>query len=259
MEIFSKEIKYVNANNTGIVFTQTNGFVLNKPTGIDTLSVDLSQAQGIRQIGTTIQSARIQPRPIILSGWLIGNDRVANKDLLVSVIRPDIDAKFYVGDYFLTVRPSATPTVEAKRHFPQFQASFLAAYPFWENKNKITVRNITGSVTVTNSGQVDVPFKLTLRASGQVEYPELRNAAGTEYILINKSMVAGEVITVEITHDRTYVNSTVDGECRGALDISSRLNRIRTGTNQFLLSSDYMPGNLTADIEYADELLGVTL
>ena len=89
----SKLFRYVNENGDSITFDYAGGFLISKPSGIDTLSVSLSQAQGIDQVGATIQSTNIQPRPVTIVGCLVGDAQAVNKNKLLSVVRPDIGGK----------------------------------------------------------------------------------------------------------------------------------------------------------------------
>ena len=75
----SKTFRYVNANGDTLVFDYAHGYLINKPNGIDSIQVNLSQAQGIDQVGGTVQSATVQPRPVTLSGRIVGADGDARK------------------------------------------------------------------------------------------------------------------------------------------------------------------------------------
>lgn len=110
----SKLFRYVNENGDSVIFDYAGGYLVNKPTGIDTVTVALSQAKGINQTGATIQSKNVQPRPVNVNGYLVGDGQAANKEKLLSVIRPDIPGKLYADDYYLNVWPTATPSIEAK-------------------------------------------------------------------------------------------------------------------------------------------------
>lgn len=521
----SKDFRYVNENGDSITFVYENGFVINKPQGIDTLNVSHNQAQGINQVGTTIQSSNVQSRPVTISGILVGSFQAENKTKLLSVVRPDLSARLYAGDYYLTVRPSSTPTIEPKPRFSAFQFQLLAAYPYWQkddsasatlsgvakrfklwdntkaartggdgrwwnisgggnshsesggvvtfdspaeitalsvavepvqsgsgdpspnnirpisgwdavsvwnkpthdttadptvtiqlgqtvyggtldvtagtmtvewacvtessstgwtvstseerafknfadirvhsdsttpspyvfsnylptisfergytNKQQgifigmnsknvcvhidgvtnvsaaafntylsehplqicytlatpitITLDPVTiatlvgqnnvwsdaGDVTVTyvssptpyrfgeviaaqfinvrNDGQVPIPFTATFKAVGEVTNPRLIDAATNKYLLLNKTLVAGESVTVEITHERTYVNSSVDGECRGALDLTSSFFRLAVGDNVIKPEATSGKNNLKVDIDFATEVVGIAL
>lgn len=250
----SKLFRYINDNGDSITFDYAGGFLINKPSGIDTLSINLSQAQGIDQVGATIQSTNIQPRPVTITGYLVGDAQTVNKDKLLSVVRPDIGGKLFADGYYLDVYPTATPVIEPKRQLAQFQLSLLAAYPYWR-KDDSTSAVLTGVqklfklpcnfsktyrfgqlmktqfVNVPNRGQVPAPFTVTFTVKGAVTNPKITNATTGKFLVVNKSLVAGETLVVEITHERTYVTSSVDGDCRGALSLSSNLFRLDVGDN----------------------------
>lgn len=278
----SKLFRYVNDNGDSIVFDYAGGFLINKPSGIDTLSINLSQAQGIDQTGATIQSTNIQPRPVTITGYLVGDAQAVNKEKLLSVFRPDLGGKLYADDYYLTVHPTATPTIEPKRQLAQFQLSLLAAYPYWckDDSASATLSGIsnrfkfpwnisrsyqfgqlmeTQFMNVPNRGQVPVPFTATFVASGNVENPKITNASTMKYLLVKKPMVSGERLVVEITHERTYVTSSIDGDCRGALSLSSNLFRLDVGDNVLKPEAETGLENLQVNIDFATEIVGIAL
>lgn len=282
MNNLSKLFRYVNENGDSITFDYESGFLINKPAGIDTLSVTLNEASGINQVGSTIQSKNIKSRPITVSGVLVGEFQQENKEKLLSVIRPDLEAKLYADEFYLNVCPSATPTTEANKTFARFQFSLLAAYPYWQKDDSATATlssvsrgfkfpwNISktyrfGTVTlaqffnIPNRGQVPIPFKVTYTALGEVQNPKLTDAATNKYLLLNKTLVAGERVVIEITHERTYVTSSVDGECRGALDLRSNFYRLAVGDNVIKPDATSGKGNLQVDIDYAVEVVGIAL
>ena len=282
MSFLSKTFRYVNENGESIVFTYNNGFLINKPVGIDTLQVSLSQATGIDQVGATVQSANVQPRPVTVSGILVGDFAATNKERLLSVIRPDLTAKLYADDYYLNVRPTSTPTIDPTEQFAKFQFSVLAAYPYWQKDNSVrTVLsglqymfkfpwNIsieyqfaklmeTQFINVLNRGQLPVPMTVTFYARGDCKNPKITNVNTGKIMAINKSLVAGERVVVEITHDRTYVTSSVDGDIRGALSLKSTLNRLDVGDNVLKPEAEEGGNQLEVSIDFATEIVGITL
>lgn len=285
----SKTFKYINENNESLTFTYESGYLINKPQGIDMLSISHAQAQGINQVGSTFQSSNVQSRPITIIGKLVGPYQQTNKTRLLSVIRPDLSARLYADDYYLEVRPTATPTIEPRPDFARFQFSVIAAYPYWMKdatasatlsgvhkmfrlmdslKNKqwnISRAYRFGEVinaafiNLVNNGQVPVPFTVTFTAIDTVVNPKLIEASTNEYLLLNKSLVPGEKVVVEITHERTYVTSSVDGECRGALDLGSSFFRLKVGDNVIKPEASSGRTNLKVEINYAEEIVGVAL
>lgn len=278
----SKLFRYVNDNGDSVTFDYAGGYLINKPNGIDTLSVSLSQAQGIDQVGATIQSKTVQPRPVTVSGFLFGDAQRAAKDRLLAVVRPDIGGRLYADDYYLTVHVTATPTIEPKRRGAGFQFSLRAPYPYWCRDDSVKTRlsgieplfkfpwNLArdyrfGRIiedaffTVVNSGQVPVPFTATIVASGDVVNPRILSVLTGQTLSIKKTLVAGERLEIKITHERTYVTSTIDGDCRGALTLTSNLYRLAVGDNILKPDADDGKSNMQINIDYATEIVGIAL
>lgn len=278
----SKLFRYVNDNGDSITFDFAGGYLINKPTGIDTVSVSLSQAKGINQTGATIQSRNVQPRPVNITGYLVGDAQTVGKEKLLSVVRPDIGGKLYADDYYLTVYPTATPNIEPKRWGAQFQFSLLAAYPYWCKDDSASVAlagieplfrftwNISRAyqfgrlkrelfMNVLNRGQVPVPFTAVFSASGDVEKPKITHVATGKFLVVNKGLVNGERLTVQITHDRTYVTSSVDGDCRGALSLKSNLFQLEVGDNVLKPEAESGLDNLQVSVDFATEIVGIAL
>ena len=282
MSFLSKTFRYVNENGESITFTYNAGFLINKPVGIDTLQVSLSQATGIDQVGATIQSANVQPRPVTVSGILVGEFLKNNKEKLLSVVRPDLTAKLYADDYYLNVRPTSTPTIDPTAKFAKFQFSVLAAYPYWQKDENAKAElssieygfkfpwNISreyyfGKIVeaqffnIVNRGQIPVPFTATFFARGDCVNPKITNVNTGKFMAINKTLVAGERVVVEITHERTYVTSSVDGDIRGALSLKSTLNRLEVGNNVLKPEADEGKSQLEVSLDFATEIVGIAL
>lgn len=277
-----KTFVYKNDDGESITLTYDGGYLISKPVGIDTVSVTISEAQGIGQTGTTIRSANVDSRPVTVSGIIVGDDQTEKKERLMEVVRPDLGGKLFCDDYYLEAHPTDTPTIEAKTRHAKFQFSLLAPYPYWmkaenayaalsgvENRFKfpwnisrpyrfgeVVTRQF---ITIHNSGQLEVPFTVTFTALDDVTNPKIIDAKTNNYLLVKKSMVAGERLVVEITHDRVYVTSSADGECRGALDIKSKFYRLRVGDNVIKPEADSGKNNLSVSIDYAIEKTGVVL
>lgn len=278
----SKTFRYVNDNGGTLVFEYANGYLINKPSGIDTVQVNLSQAQGINQVGSTVESKTVQPRPVTISGIIVGADQYARKEALMSVVRPDLGGKLYADDYYLNVHVTATPTIEPRNKFAHFQFSVNAPYPYWQKDNAISQAlsgvnklfkfpwnvsrpfrfgelMVTQFINIYNGGQVPVPYTATFYAKNDVVNPSITNVNTGETLIINKSMVTGERVVVEVTHDRTYVTSSVDGNIRGALDLDSTLFRLGVGDNVLKPEADSGLDQLEVQINFATEIVGVTL
>lgn len=278
----SKTFKYVNENGGSITFEYANGYLINKPSGIDVVQVNLSQAQGINQVGGTVESKTVQPRPVTISGIICGDSQSERKEALTAVIRPDLAGKLYADDYYLDVHVTETPTIEARKKFAHFQFSLNAPYPYWQ-KDRAVVAPLSGIakkfkfpwniskaysfgeriqekfINVTNNGQLPVPFTVTFSAQNEVVNPKITNVSTGETLILNKTLDVGERVVVEITHDRTHVTSSIDGNVRGALDLDSNLFRLYVGDNVLKPDAESGLNQLEVEVKFATEIVGVTL
>lgn len=278
----SKTFKYVNENGGTLIFKYANGYLINKPSGIDTVEVNLSQTSGINQVGGTVESKTVRSRPVTISGIVVGESQIEKKNKLIEIVRPDLNGKLYADDYYLDVSVTSTPTIEAKENFAHFQFSIVAPYPYWRKEERTEkslsgVQNLfkfpwnisksyqfgktieTKFANIRNGGQVPVPFTATFLSNYYVDNPKITNAVTGDFLLVNKSLVPGERVVVEITHGRTIVTSSVDGDIRGALDLDSTLFRLGVGDNVLKPEADAGLGDLDVTIDYATEIAGIAL
>lgn len=283
MSFLSKTFRYVNNIGGEITFNLQNGFLLNLPDGVDTMSVSLGTAQGIGQVGATVQSTSIQPRPITVSGKIFAANPQTVKDKLVSVVRADVPGVLYADDWHIGVVVTSTPVIGPERNGAEFQFGLTAPYPYWISGNgkgsmlagvvagfkfpwnisrpyRFGQRMAEKYAVITNNGQADAPFELKITCNGEsAENIKVENLLTGEFLYLEKSLVEGETVTITVTHDRTYVESSVDGDCRGALTLESNLYRLHAGDNVWKPSADSGLDNLSMQVSYTEESAGVTV
>ena len=114
----SKTFRYVNEQGGELILDPDHGYIINKPEGIDTLMINLNEAQGIDQVGSSVQSANVQPRAVVIVGKIICPDQAYCKDRLLAVVRPDLNARLYADDYYLNVRLTLAPSISAAPGLP---------------------------------------------------------------------------------------------------------------------------------------------
>lgn len=274
---------YANDNGESLALSISNGYRVVSVTGTSGIGVNANQAQGIGQIGTTVQSRVVQPVPMTLTGYIFGSRAQieARAERLFAVVLPDVGAKLYHnGKYYRIVTPTSTPAVDDSLRFPTFQFSVLAPYPYWmlDQATKTILTGVlprfkfpwnisqtyrfgemieTAFINIKNSGQVACPFTATLNAKGPVENPRLVNAITGEYMQLNRTMVAGERVTIQITHDLTYVTSTIDGDIRGDLELENTLTSMAVGDNLIKTEADNGASSLVASIDVAIEKVAI--
>lgn len=280
----SKVFKYINDAGDGVTFTYENGYLINKPDGIDAVSVSLAQAHGFSQVGVSVQMATVQPRAVVISGILVGDDQASRKDRLLSVFRPDIPGKLYADDYYLDCYVNVTPVIGPQPKFAGFSLSLFAPYPYWQStdeqeKSLVGVNplfkfpwNISKKyqfgelirstlINVYNGGQVPVPYTMKFVNIGDagVVNPNVWNVTTNKHAILNKTIAIGERVVLQTTHDTTSLVSSVDGDIRGLLDIDSDFFELAVGDNVIQPSAESGLSNLDLTISFGEELLGVTV
>lgn len=276
-----KTFRYVNDEGGSLTFAFEDGWLLYKPTGIDTLSVTVSQSQGIGQIGSSVSAVSIQPRVVNMSGRIALDDDTLKRELL-SVVRPDVGGRLYADDYYLECRPTTTPSIGAKDRFANFAYSLIAPYPYWiKSQSVVTMlsgitnlfkfpwylttayrfgqRSSDAYAVINNSGQVPVPFKVVITATDVAYSPSITDMVTGKALNLNMVMAQGEVVTIDVTHDKTTVNSSINGDIRGLLTLQSNLFSLAVGNN--LLKPDSQGGAdmLDISIEFSPELVGIAI
>lgn len=283
MSFLSKTFKYVNSLGQSIVFDYAHGYLISKPDGIDTISVTANTAQGIGQVGATVQSKAIQTRPITINGKVIGDNAQALKDALMTVVRPDLTGVLYAGDWHIDVIVTASPTIGASKHGAPFQLGLLAPYPYWESgeRKAVPLRGVQNGfkfpwnisktyyfgkislfkyIILRNLGQFDVPFTLEIKCIGETASNiGIENMLTGETLRLEKTLVEDEHIVIQTSHGKTTVTSSKDGDCRGALTLESTLYRIHTGDNAWKPTADSGLENVEMSVSFAEESAGVTV
>lgn len=283
MSFMSKAFRYVNSLGNAIVFDYDHGYIISKPQGIDTIAVTANTAQGIGQVGATVQSKAIQSRPITITGKVVGDNQQALKDALVTAVRPDLTGVLYAGESHIDVIVTASPTIGAAGLGAPFQFSLLAPYPYWvSGKTKshqlrgvqkgfkfpwnMTKTYYFGKIIVLkyivlqNRGQFDVPFTLEINCIGETaNNVGIENMLTGEILRLEKTLVENERVFIKTSHGRTTVTSSKDGDCRGALALESTLYRIHTGDNAWKPTADSGLTNVEMSVSFAEESAGVTV
>ena len=125
--------EYITANNA-VSFSEDSDFWI---TGIDGLSsneINISETQGVNQIGSTRSSQSVRPRDLTVTGVLFGNLK-ENRRTLLSCVSPMIPAHFFIHEdgesWYLEGTPKRTPVMEETAEIQQFQFILHCPYPYW--------------------------------------------------------------------------------------------------------------------------------
>lgn len=114
-------------------------------------------------------------------------------------------------------------------------------------------KNVNSLVTIENDTNIEIGMKIVFTASDDVENPKLVNITTQEELEIEKSMTAGDVITVT-----TYINNkniilTSNGEdinINNYLKFGTKFLQIHTGSNTFKATAKTGENALVTEIYY---------
>lgn len=199
--------------------------------GASANDIELSETQGVGQVGATLAAQSIQPKDITVDGAVIAGLE-ENRRAILACVLPGVVGRLTVTQggesWYIEGAPTRTPEFSDGSAVQNFQFTLRCSYPYWrsgQDQNAIVagierlfefpcslagtwwISKYTSSLltTVYNNGYVPIEFDLVLRATSQVTNPEVYHVEAGTYIKINKVVEDGEIITVSTVYGRKGV------------------------------------------------------
>ena len=114
-------------------------------------------------------------------------------------------------------------------------------------------KNVNSLVTIENDTNIEIGMKIVFTASDDVENPKLVNITTQEELEIEKSMTAGDVITVTTFINNKNIILTSNGEdinINNYLKFGTKFLQIHTGSNTFKATAKTGKNSLVTEIYY---------
>lgn len=114
-------------------------------------------------------------------------------------------------------------------------------------------KNVNSLVTIENDTNIEIGMKIVFTASDDVENPKLVNITTQEELEIEKSMTAGDVITVTTFINNKNIILTSNGEdinINNYLKFGTKFLQIHTGSNTFKATAKTGENSLVTEIYY---------
>ena len=149
---------------------------------------------------------------------------------------------------------------ENKVEFGSEVGNFFFDWELKEEGNELSIKNNSNVVNIFNSGDCEVPLKLVFKASSNVKNPRIYNVYTKEFIKINKTMEAGEMIAITTNKGNKRVESILNGKTSNIfnnLDIQSDFIWLNIGDNVIAYDAEEMVEQLEVSIYYTNYYLGV--
>lgn len=289
-----EKVIYENDRGERVEIAYSFPFFLQSFIGADGTDADITSSKGVGQDGFTINNVSLQSRPLQIIGYIKEKDKsllAKRRSKLLQVFNPKIEGtiEYQYGDVTRRIRCQVESAPFFSKPFNTFNVlnfviDLVAPNPYWQDlsqsKAEIAIwrgafefplelveegiemgyREPSLIVNIENKGDVTCGMKIKFKALATVVKPSLFNINTREYFKINKTMVAGEVISVT-TH---FQNKRVDLNKNGVvsnvfhwIDPISTFLQLDVGDNLFRYDADDGIDNLEVSILYTPQYLGV--
>ena len=254
--------------------------------GATSITATLNETENANIDGSTINSERINSRPINLTIRILNNygecrlklyqEAVIKKKVKLSLVN-DVRSVYIKGqvksienDPFTQQQQMIISILCPEPYFDEMVAleeEFsniikLLHFPLAIESKGIPFGEITDikQVEVINVGEADTGFEIVLRALGEVENPKIINMKTGEYLSLNHTMQPNEVINICTIDKNKSVISIFNNQKSniiGKLDLSSTWLIAKVGVSNFTYTADSGENKLDVSIKFKNKYLGI--
>lgn len=258
------------------------------PYNIDPLngvSVDLQLAQGVNQVGQTVERQSVAGVYREIVATFDGENGDADADFFLRSLPYQTGGTLYFGDkWFCRFVISKTPYTTKLHPFPVLDFMVFCPKPFWysleaanyvlggfeaafsfpvnyETPHYFATKNADATVNVRNTGSLPVPFTAILRCDAAVTNPRILNTLTGKQIGFLTTLLPGQKIELyRTTTDRLAAKRT-EGETEenifSLLDEDSDLTELLPGDNFLKTDADTGADNLQVLVSFYPMYSGI--
>lgn len=277
------------SNNKTLDISENTSYKLIEIEGIEKSEFELNTVSNAQYDGSVVVNKRLKNRPIYIKVDYKGDKKEIERKKLISFFNPKNSGVLIIsyGDMersivyeiegfnckltnihddltfmvdFLCPNPYLRDIIESKINIALWKGVFK--FPLTIPKNIgiiVGLREPSLIVNVNNTGDVKCGVIIEFKALGTVSKPSLLNVNTGEYIKINKSMVAGEVITVNTNIGSKKIMQILNGvetNILNYIDLDSTFLQLNVGDNLFRYDAEANLNNLEVSIYYNPYYLG---
>lgn len=252
----------------------------------------------INQVGILVTNTSLESRDdVSVTGWVIAKtekEMDSRKRLLNNFVNPKNMIELKYKDYVLDFLPNttikySTTVVENNEVMCKFKIQGMAPNPLFKQniQQEVIVAGTKGMfhfplcinakeqnppqavfglrqpsliIDIYNGGDMDTGMTIVFKAKGTVSNPSLINVETLEFFKINKTMVSGEIITVNTIIGSKKITGVVDGEEKNYFkykDFDSKWLQLAVGDNYFRYDADQNIDGLDVNIYFYNQFLEV--
>ena len=288
-----QKLIYRNSIGQEVVLSNSRPFILEQIENTASTSANISTSRSAGQEGVSIDSLYIKEKLLPVTGAIIGDDMEdldRKKFYLSSILNPRVKGELIYTNNSLTRKiKCCIQELTFQKNvglMQKFLIQFLAPNPFWmdiySKKEEVAlwvgdfefdleipenegiemghrVSNLI--VNINNIGAVDCGMRIQFKALATVINPSLFNINTREYIKVNRTLKAGDIleITTEFANKRIEMirSNGVRENVFNWLDLDSEFLQLSIGDNLFRYDAESGIDNLEVAIYYSPLYLGV--
>lgn len=291
-----EKITFINSKGQSVELGNDGPYILTKVEGTGAVNVNIQSQKSPYQDGETYLGNTLEPRSISMEIMILGDnleEMVRYRHKLLQVFNPKLGQGkliYQLGNIKREIKAISelAPVFPHAGDFSDcMQPGLIQLYclnPYWQdiNTTKEEVAIWRGSfefplelkekgiemgyrepsliVNILNKGDVATGMRIQFKALATVENPSLFNVNTREYFKINKTMEAGEVITVTTHFQNKRVELNKNGVISNVfnwIDFQSTFLQLDPGDNLFRYDADEGLDNLEVSIYFNPQYLGV--
>ena len=252
---------------------------------INGVNVDLQTAQGVNQIGNTVEKQSVAgvSRELIIHCHSTHGD--ADAALLLEKLPYFTSGTMYFEDkYFCRFVLSKTPYTKSIHPYPVLDMMLFCPKPFWydltaqsfvlggftpsfrlpvnySTPHRFGVRTSVGWLNAHNPGALAVPFTAILTSEADVVNPRVDNIVTGQSIRLLTTLTPGQTIEIyRTTTDKLAVKRTEAGaeeNIFSLLDEDSDLVELAAGDNLLKANADTNADNLQVAVRFYPMVSGI--
>lgn len=286
-----EKIIYKNDKDEQVEFSNMKPYILTNIEGTGGVDTEIYTSNSPNQDGTSYHGNALSPRVLIIEGGIVGinkEDMFNKRAELSRVFSPKgTGILTYINDakeYHIECIVEQAPVWGEKvRKLQEFMLQLYCPIPFWLDeliKEEIALwrgafefpleilsdgiemgyRESNLIINVFNKGDVPCGMKIEFIALATVENPSLFDVNTREFIKINQTLIAGDVLTIETTFANKRIELNRGGEVSNIfnfIDLDSDFLQLSVGDNVLRYDAETGIDNLEASIYYKPNYLGV--
>ena len=269
--------KFETDNGLTFVFGENGGNAFDMDLGSG-VPVNIGTSQGFSQIGETVETLAVNGRPIPVKGVLYQNVSNQKKNMR-KIFAPFVSGKLTFEDgYYTRVFVQDPPSFSPVKNDGRFTMKFFAPFPYFYGKEEELIRigeiipkfsfpvnyaesHIFGEsqrsrfVSIFNDSDVKVPYGFQVVVNGTSTNPTVTNLLTFEFLKINGTFNAGDVIKVYRDENNVLVANMTDKDGNvidiiSMIDDDSTLYELAVGDNLISINDDEGGAGMTVTISY---------